>query len=233
MVKINTSTNDLAFAVLIGGKSIRFGSVKGIFKFNGKPLIAHVIDTLLPFHKKIFLVAHDKAQATLYKSHLSKLDSISFIFDDMSFIEDETLRTPLLGFYAAFQKLDALHHEKCFILSCDMPFINPNVIQLLIDESHDHDCVIPRWNNGYLEPLFSIYPIEKALSQTQNNLIKKEYKLIKIIEDTWRVKYISIEDKIKAIDGELLTFFNINKFEDIEYLKKYHGITINERETPK
>jgi len=233
VVKINTSTNDLAFAVLIGGKSLRFGSVKGIFKFNGKPLIAHVIDTLLPFHKKIFLVAHDKAQATLYKSRLSKLDSISFIFDDMSFIEDETLRTPLLGFHAAFQKLDALHHEKCFILSCDMPFINPKVIQIMIDESLDHDCVIPQWNNGYLEPLFSIYPVKKGLIQTRKNLMKKKYKLIKIIKDTWKVKYIPIESMIKTIDNKLLTFFNINKFEDIEYLKKNHGIIINENENQK
>ena len=48
----------IAFAVLIGGKSTRFGSDKGIFEFEGKTLLSHQLDALYRFNKDIFLVAH-------------------------------------------------------------------------------------------------------------------------------------------------------------------------------
>ncbi|MBY9013150.1 MAG: NTP transferase domain-containing protein, partial [Candidatus Lokiarchaeota archaeon] len=44
-VRKNIKKN-LAILILVGGKSVRFGSDKGIFEFQGKPLVSYQLETL-------------------------------------------------------------------------------------------------------------------------------------------------------------------------------------------
>ena len=78
---------------------------------------------------------------------------------------------------------------------------------------------MPKWNNGFREPLFAIYPVEKAYKTSLRNLKQKQYKLTKIIDKDWKVKYVSIEQNISNIDQNLLYFKNINKPLDINTLE--------------
>lgn len=219
MLNINKKNKYLAFVLLVGGKSTRFGSDKGVYPFRGKSLISHELDTLFNFNTKIFLVAHDKQQAELYISNLDYSNSVSFIFDDIEILQNKEIRTPLLGLYSAFKKLNSIGYNKCFALSCDMPFIKKEVIELMINESISDDCVVPRWNNGYLEPLFSIYPVKKGLEQAYKNIQKNKYKLKYLINNSWKINYISIEQKIKSVDNNLSSFININEKKHLFDLK--------------
>jgi molybdopterin-guanine dinucleotide biosynthesis protein A len=128
------------------------------------------------------------------------------------------LRSPLLGLYSAFKELINLGYNKAFIFACDLPMFKFEAIKLLIDHSNAFDCVMPRWNNGFLEPLFAIYNVKKAFESTRNNLYKKDFKLVKVIRRNWKVNYISIENQIQPIDKKLRSFININKPSDIERL---------------
>lgn len=46
-------------AVLAGGRSSRFGSDKALALFEGRPLLAHVTDTLVPFVDRVVTVGRD------------------------------------------------------------------------------------------------------------------------------------------------------------------------------
>jgi molybdopterin-guanine dinucleotide biosynthesis protein A len=72
---------------------------------------------------------------------------------------------------------------------------------------------------SYLEPLFAIYHVNKAYQTSLRNLRQKHYKLTKIIDQDWKTNYISIEQDIKKIDPNLLSFKNINTLEDIKILE--------------
>ena len=175
----------------------------------------------MKFNKDIFLVAHSQKQVKTYKIKIETENIKEFFLDDIDLILNEKLRTPMIGFYTAFKELRKLDYEKVFILSCDAPLIQYDLIELLIEQSEGFDCCIPRWNNGFLEPLVAIYPVKKALPRAEGCLKGEEYKLTKILDDNWKINYIS-QSSIKAIDKKFISFININGPIDIEKLMKVY-----------
>ncbi|GAG18250.1 unnamed protein product, partial [marine sediment metagenome] len=115
---MSIKSQNIAFIVLIGGKSTRFGSDKGIFEFLGKPLLSYQLETLTQFNRDIFIVAHSQEQINLYKEKIDFAERISFITDNLELVEDKNLRTPMIGLYSAFKELSKLDYEKAFTFSC-------------------------------------------------------------------------------------------------------------------
>lgn len=218
MLKINNKLKKLAITILIGGKSTRFGSDKGLFEFRGKPLISYQLETITQNDYDIFLVAHSKQQAQSYIDKIDIRQIMGFIIDNNSLSSDSKVHTPMKGLYSAYKELKHIGYEKSFSISCDLPLINLDVIEFMIKQSKGYDCCIPKWNNGFLEPLFAIYPIKKAYKKAKENLKNCKYKLTNIISDNWKINFISIENSIKQFDQNLLSFLNINTPEDIELL---------------
>ncbi|MHA1197203.1 MAG: molybdenum cofactor guanylyltransferase [Promethearchaeota archaeon] len=204
----------------MGGKSSRFGSDKGLFPYKGKPLIIHELEVINNFNHEIYLVANSKQQIRNYKKILGFHVEIHFIKDDSKYLHKSKERTPLLGLYSGFKFLSRLKYNKVFVLSCDLPKINIDVVKNFIDISKKHECIIPKWKNNYIEPLFAIYPVKKAYHKAKENLNNGIFKLAKLIDKSWDVCFISIENYIKRWDPFLETFININKISDLELLGK-------------
>jgi molybdopterin-guanine dinucleotide biosynthesis protein A len=213
---INKKSKNIAIAILIGGKSTRFGTDKGLFPLFGKPLIIHQIDTLSQLDCDIFLVAHSKQQVQTYINAIRITNLMAFIIDDNHVKSKSKERTPIIGLYTAFYELNKLGYKKTFVLPCDLPLIKKDVVKYLLSECQNYDCCIPQWDNGYLEPLFAIYPTEEALASTKKNIEKKNFKLINLIDNSWKINYISIEKSIQPLDPNLLSFLNINSKKDLE-----------------
>ena len=167
------SNKYLAFAILIGGKSTRFGADKGLFQLKGKRLIDYQLEVLTQFENDIFLVANNKSQVQSYIDKIDFRKITGFIVDDYDYNLEPNIRSPMLGLYSAFKELKKLNYDKLFTLSCDNPLIKKEVIEFLIQEGDFYDCVVPQWKNQFTEPLFAIYPIEKAF-QTTSDCIKNE-----------------------------------------------------------
>ena len=219
MLSIKNNSKYLAIAILIGGKSTRFGSDKGLYKFRGKPLISHLLDKIYQDDRDIFIVASSIEQVQTYINKINLKNITAFIIDDNSIISDSTLHTPIIGLYSAFNELNNLGYKKAYVLSCDIPLIKKEVINYLITCSMNFECCIPQWDNGFLEPLCAIYPIKKALILTEENIKSKNYRLINILNKTWKIKYISIENTFKRIDEKLVSFININEPLDLKKLE--------------
>ena len=171
------------------------------------------------FDINIFLVANSTQQAQNYLNNIDFKKTTAFIIDDYKIVSDQNSRSPLLGLYSAFKELKKLGYKKAFVLSCDSPLIKYEVIDFLIEQCNEFDCCIPKWENDFLEPLFAIYTVDKAYETSLRNITQNKYKLTRIISHDWKTKYISIEQEIKAIDPNLLSFKNINIPEDIKILE--------------
>jgi molybdopterin-guanine dinucleotide biosynthesis protein A len=219
VLKITKKSKDLAIVILIGGKSKRFGSDKGIFEYNGKPLISYQLETLSRFDKDIFLVANSPGQVQNYLNKIDVQKIIAFIIDEKQRSSDNDLRTPMIGLFSAFNELDKLGYKKVLALSCDTPLIKEEVIGYLLGNCKQFDCCIPQWSNGFLEPLFAIYPVKKGIISAKNSIKNHSYKLSNLLRSTWEIKYIPIEKDIKALDEDLITFLNINEKLDLEKLR--------------
>jgi molybdopterin-guanine dinucleotide biosynthesis protein A len=218
VLKISSKREKLAFSILIGGKSKRFGSDKGLYQYKDKPLISHQLEILTHFNCDIFVIGHSQNQIRDYVKKIDYRKIIAFILDEK--IIKNSIRSPLIGLYSAFKELNKLNYDYVFALSCDMPFIQEDVVELMIQNIDNYDCCIPRWSeNGFLEPLFAIYPVDKGLKKARENLDEKVFKLTNLIDTSWKVNYIPIEEKIKKVDENLCSFYNINKPEDLDDIK--------------
>ncbi|MFX1314849.1 MAG: molybdenum cofactor guanylyltransferase [Promethearchaeota archaeon] len=218
MFKIRNNNKNLAIVILIGGKSTRFGSDKGLFEINGKTLLTHQLETLSQLNYKIFIVANSIKQVNKYIEKINYKVVTAFIIDEKDIISKKDINTPMLGLYSAFKELNRLKYDKAFTLSCDTPLIKKEVIKYLIKESKDFDCCIPQWNNGFLEPLFAVYPVQKAYIKAKESLINKTYKLINLLDNNWKINYVSIENSIIPFDKDLTSFININESADLQKL---------------
>jgi len=213
----------LAIVILIGGKNIRFGNKSAaVLDVLGKPLILHQIETLSKFDEDVFLVANSEYQINSYYREIKFPRDINFIIDDTEIIEESDVRTPMLGIYSGFKELNNLGFKKCFLLSGDMPLIKHEVIELLIKEVEGYDCCIPRWNNGFLELLFAIYPVEKTYELTKKTIQEKNYAINRIIDKTWNINYISVEESIRPLDQNLVGLINVNGPIDLEKVIKLY-----------
>jgi len=168
----------------------------------------------------IFIVAHNKNQVQNYIDKIEYEKIIGFILDDYDIIQDNNIRSPMIGLYSAFKELNKLNYKKLFSISCDMPLIQREVIKLIISNSINIDYCIPQWNNRYIEPLFAIYPIEQGLNRAEYYLKNEQFKLANLIDNNSKIRYISIEKEIAFYDKELLTFFNLNQIDDLQFIKK-------------
>ena len=183
-------------AVLAGGRGRRLGGVeKGLLKVGDKRIIEHILDSLREFETVI--VCRNKEQSSLYSKYST---TITDILEGMG---------PLGGIHAALK-----HFKKhVLVVSSDMPFLNPKVCKTIYSECEDADAVIPKWENGRLEPTLASYSISLIPAIERCHQIG-EKKVLKAIEGLERVKFYPVQE-LKKFDSELLTFMNINTAEDL------------------
>jgi molybdenum cofactor guanylyltransferase len=212
----------LAILILIGGKSTRFGVEKAVIKMLGKPLILHQIETLSKIDEDVYLVAHSHEQINEYRDIIDFPENINFIVDDREFFKHPKMFKPMLGIYSGFKHLNKQGFEKAYVLSCDMPLIKAEVIKFMIKQSDNYECTIPRWENGFLEPYFAIYPVPKGLNRAKEILTNENYGLLNLIDKNWTINYVSVERLIKPLDDKLVSLINIKGPIDISKLMTYY-----------
>ncbi len=216
------NSKKLAILILIGGKSTRFGTEKAVIQLLGKPLILHQIETLTKFDEDIFLVAHSDEQIFSYRKEIEFPREITFIVDDRAIFNHPKIFQPMLGIYSGFKELLRQNFQKAFVLSCDMPLIKPEVVELMIKQAIGYDCVIPQWKNGFLEPYFAIYPVEKGFQKAKEILMNENYGLLNLIDKNWKINYVPVEEKIQPLDQNLTSLINIKGPIDLVKLSKLY-----------
>ncbi len=199
--------------ILAGGKGSRLGyREKALIEIDGRPLIDLVIESLEKVVDNIIISVRDEEQGKLLGSHF---DRYKFTYDTYQNIG------PLAGVLSG---LAACKDEYCFIAACDMPFINTNVVMMLFQESYGYDAAMPRWNEGYLEPLHAVYMCEPMIRETEKAIQKGETIILAPVNKL-NVNYIGVDD-IKKIDPDLRTFMNVNTPADIQKVLKYKKIYV-------
>lgn len=194
--------------ILAGGKGSRLGyKEKALMDINGKPLIAYVIEALEKVVDNIIISVRNKAQGELLKPYLP---GYRFAYDVHKNIG------PVAGILSG---LTLCEDEYCFIAACDMPFINDNVIKMLFEKSEHYDAAIPRWDDGFLEPLHAVYRCKPMIRETKKAIGNGETIILAPIFKL-NVNYIGIEE-IKNIAPDLRTFMNINTPEDMQQIIHY------------
>ncbi|KXA90496.1 hypothetical protein AKJ61_00600 [candidate division MSBL1 archaeon SCGC-AAA259B11] len=194
---------ELGILVLAGGNSERLGENKALYKINETPLIEFVVNRVSELDKGIIISCKER------KEELEKL------FPKHKIIEDKLEKEgPLTGLLTA---LPHVKSEYVAIVTCDCPKIKPDVIKRLAEEAQNADGSVPKWPNGYIEPLQAVYDTSKLAEATDKVWKKGNMKVSEALERL-QINYISTE-KLKSIDPTLESFLNLNHEEDILKIK--------------
>ncbi|MCU4173726.1 molybdenum cofactor guanylyltransferase [Carboxylicivirga sp. N1Y90] len=178
--------------VLAGGKSSRMGADKGMLDYKGKKLVSYAIELLEAYCDEIII----STNSPLYGQFGFKVIADSFLS-----------KGPLSGIY---EGLKFATNDKVLVLSCDMPNLNKEAIEVLIAEIDEkHDCFIPSVNSKF-QPLFAVYN-RRLLSAMEQHLLADKLKMMTFIE--------GVSSKIVSFDSLLesypLLFQNCNRPEDL------------------
>jgi molybdenum cofactor guanylyltransferase len=133
-------SEDVSSVILAGGQSKRMGSNKALLSIRGITFIESIIQTLERRFTHIYISA-------------GSADEYEFL--TYPFIPDIFRNCgPLAGIHAALMTID---RESLFTVTCDVPFVSENVIDLLLESIDPHRAVLAH-DGERLHPLIGIYP---------------------------------------------------------------------------
>jgi molybdopterin-guanine dinucleotide biosynthesis protein A len=131
-------------------------------------------------------------------------------------------QSPMVGALTGFESVEA---EYSLLLPCDTPFVSADVAALLLDLCVNKGAAIPRWPNGYIEPLQAAYCTKSAVEAAKKALSEGKRDLSSMISHLRGVRYVSTL-VLQQLDPKLLTFFNVNT---PEVLRKAESMFKNEQ----
>lgn len=195
--------NKVTAYILAGGKSkrIKTNFSKAFLKLGKMSVVENLIARITPLFKEVILITNDYSA---YK-HLG-----------LKMVKDLVPKKSSLGGIYTGLKLSSTFHN--FFFACDMPFVNTNLVRFFLKNRKGYDVIIPQVKNK-LEPLHSIYS-KDCIKFIEKQLRENDLKIINFFPEV-RVKYIK-EAEIKKIDGEFLSFFNINTPADYKIAQKIY-----------
>lgn len=190
--------NPMSAIILAGGQSRRMGRDKALIDFKGKPIIAHVIDTLRELSDDVIVVSN---RAETYAPFGARV------------VQDFDPPSGPLGGIAA--GLSAARYDRSLVVACDMPFLNTALLRYLIDRSNQADAVVMQFENEY-EPLHAVYR-STCLPAIQQHLANGDRRVISFFDD---IQLLVIpETDWRPIDPAARSIANLNAPDDLEQLK--------------
>jgi molybdopterin-guanine dinucleotide biosynthesis protein A len=199
----------VACVVLVGGESRRMGEDKASVDLAGKALVERVLDVVLPLFAEIYIGAHED-------SVLGDAYGLPTVIDTLPG------RGPALGVCAA---LDKAKEEKVFVVSCDLPMLNGEVVEYLAAQVEGFDAVAARIG-GRVQTTCAIYsraclaPLEERLSTGG----KQARSLARFLEETegLKVRYVD-EDELSMLDHGVESFIDVDTPEDLQEVSRKLG----------
>ena len=142
-----------AGVVLSGGRSTRFGDRdKAVADLAGTPMIRRVVDRIGTAVDELVVNCRE-----------DQVDAIAEALDGSGFDPTFALdRTPDEGPMAGIRYgLDAATAEYAVVVACDMPFVDPDVVESLFERAAGADAAVPRPDEWY-QTTQAVYATEPA-----------------------------------------------------------------------
>ncbi|MDP8922994.1 MAG: molybdenum cofactor guanylyltransferase [Chloroflexota bacterium] len=183
--------------VLAGGKGSRLGGVdKALLEIGGRRTIDRVLGALDGLATDVVAVVNE--------DRLADVAGIRRIADP----------EPHAGVLPALQAaLSVAREPLCLLVACDMPFLQPALLRRLVELAEGYDVVIPHVD-GQPQPMHAVYRRDPCRGAIAESLARGQRRMIAFL-DAVRVRTVP-EDKVRSVDPDLRSFFNVNTPEDLE-----------------
>lgn len=195
--------NDLSGFVLAGGKSSRMKTDKAFLKFKDETFLERAFKTLAPICKNTKIVIN-KGQKPKFEEAFPALDFVYDIYPQ---------RGALGGIHAALKNCET---EFALILAVDLPFVTTETLEKLTRISDDFSAIVPRQNDGRLQPLCAVYRVRECLPEIEE-LLEKDVSAS--VRDFLKRISLKILEAVSLSDNADV-FFNVNDSRDFAGLSR-------------
>lgn len=149
--------------IIAGGKSERMGRGKALLDYHGKPFVQHIAEKLQGVFKKVIIIS-DKGE----QHKFLRLPIYEDIYKECG---------PLGGIHSAFINTDT---KNIFVTSVDLPLIETNMIQFLLDQISDADVILFSTDDR-VQQLFGLYG-QTCMETLPNHIQRNQYCVRGLIE---------------------------------------------------
>ena len=173
-----------------GGRSIRMGGEpKALLELGGKRIVERVVDALGAVLADLLVVTNTPER---------------YVFLGLPMVADRYPDGGALG--GIFTGLDAARGDAAFTVACDMPFLSPDVMRLVLARAGEADVVIPRVDGQY-ETMHALYT-KACLPAMETRLRAAQLKIIGFFPD---VRVLEIDAAAVARHrAPAIAFMNVN-----------------------
>lgn len=180
--------------ILAGGENKRLPFVKGFIEIKSRRIIE--------FHINLLDTIFDRIMISTNNPELFFYLGVPMVGDVMK------SRGPMTGILSGLVASEA---PEIFVIACDMPFINAELIKYIMNKwTIRWDVAVPVYDKKP-QPLFGIY--SKRTAQTMEKNINQGKRSLRGFLSGLDVLYIE-EEEVRAVDPTGRSFVNINTIED-------------------
>ena len=211
----------LTGAIVAGGRSTRFGEVdKAVAPLAGTPMIRRVADRLAGVDDPI-----DPGGGRASGGEAVVRDLvINCRADQRPTIEEAMDGYPLAVRYAVDEEPDqgpmagirnacrGASGEYVAVVACDMPFVDPTLIERLHERAIGHEGSVPRIDDRWFQTTQAVYRADPMAAACDRMLAAGKRKIVEALSE---LEYVVLDgEEIRAVTSER-TFENLNTREDL------------------
>lgn len=159
--------------ILAGGESRRMGRDKAFLPWGDTTLLKQIVKSFLGVADEVIVAVKDRRR---FRNLAARV------------VEDLIPNAHALG--GLYTGLRAAKHERCFVTSCDAPFLDLGLVRFLVGELDGVDLVIPKTAKG-LQPLHAAYA-RSCLTAIEEKLRRRQWDLAGLIPKV-RARVVSVK----------------------------------------
>ncbi|MBS7641278.1 MAG: molybdenum cofactor guanylyltransferase [Candidatus Bathyarchaeia archaeon] len=202
--------------ILAGGQSKRFQDGSGRWADKalailfGKPLLAHVIENVMPVVDEVILCVNNASRGSNYLEILRNysITNVKICVDIMF----PHVQGPSAAIATGLKYINA---DYCIILPCDTPFIKPSIVDYLLELAKRFDICAPIHPDGNIETLMFSCNRRGAAKIAEILCFLGRSKPVDIIRASSKIKLVSTISEIRKLDPDFKSFININFRSDL------------------
>lgn len=182
--------------ILAGGRNSRFGGrEKAFLPLGDRLLFERIYGVCRPLFDDLILVTNNPA---------------AYLSWDLQIVTDLfAVRSSLTGIHAG---LFYASNPYIFVVACDVPFLRAEIVSCVLESIDERfDAIMPDTSKGR-EPLCAAYA-RRCLPAVERSLSRDHLKIQRVFGPQ-RIRTIP-EKRLRRIDPQLVSFFNINTSEDL------------------
>lgn len=193
--------------IVAGGRSTRFGDTdKAIADLAGTPMVRRVADRLVRVEDLGELVVNCRAD---------QVDAIRVALDGLTvaveFAPDpDPDEGPTAGIRTGLRAVDA---EYAAVVACDMPFVEPALLEFLFERAVGHDAAVARLDDGWFQTTQAVYRATAMADACDAALARGEGRVVAAFD---ALDVVAVPADAVSRHASLETFRNLNTREEFE-----------------